>query len=168
MPIAQFAAGAASRDNWGTPPALVEACHEDHPFTLDVCATHYNTKVSRYFSLDAGVDGLQQRWTSEICWMNPPYSTLQTWLQKAIDESTNGCTVVALIPARTETKWWRDLVATQAYEIRFLVGRLAFIRDGGHTGSAPFPSAIVIYNGTASKIRTCWWDWRTRTLYRCR
>ena len=48
-----------------------------------------------------------------------------------------------LVPARTDTAWWHDWVVGYATEIRFVRGRLKF---GGSKNSAPFPSAIVIYD----------------------
>jgi hypothetical protein len=50
-----------------------------------------------------------------------------------------GAIIVALVPARTDTRWWHEHVAQ--HEVEFLPGRLRF---GGAKHSAPFPSAIVI------------------------
>ena len=50
-------------------------------------------------------------------------------------------TVVCLVPARTDTKWFHDFVLGKA-EIRFIRGRLKF---GNSKNSAPFPSMLVIY-----------------------
>lgn len=51
-------------------------------------------------------------------------------------------TVVALLPARTDTRWWHDCVM-KAKEIRFIKGRLRF---DGHKHNAPFPSAVVVWS----------------------
>jgi len=48
-------------------------------------------------------------------------------------------TVVALLPARTDTKWFHDYIYKKA-EIEFLKGRLHF---GESKNCAPFPSMIV-------------------------
>jgi hypothetical protein len=61
------------------------------------------------------------------------------WLSKAREAALAGATVVALIPARTDTKWWHGIV-TAASEIRYLPGRWRF---GGCKHSAPFPSAVA-------------------------
>lgn len=53
-------------------------------------------------------------------------------------EWCNGC----LIPARTDTTYWHDFIFDKADDIKFLKGRLKF---GNSKNSAPFPSAIVIY-----------------------
>ena len=51
--------------------------------------------------------------------------------------------VACLIPARTDTKYWHDY-CMKANKIMFVKGRLKF---GDGTGSAPFPSAVVIFDG---------------------
>jgi site-specific DNA-methyltransferase (adenine-specific) len=47
-----------------------------------------------------------------------------------------------LVPARTDTRWFHDLVLPHAKEIRFIRGRLYF---GDGKGRAPFPSMVVIF-----------------------
>lgn len=77
------------------------------------------------------------------CWCNPPYGCeIGRWKEKAYESSRSGAaTVVYLVPARTDTRWWHDLVV-RASEVRFVRGRLKF---GSQTNSAPFPSAIVVF-----------------------
>ena len=79
--------------------------------------------------------------------MNPPYGrTIGLWMKKAYEESCNGALVVCLVPARTDTKWWHDY--SMKGEVIFLRGRLKF---GGHKNSAPFPSAIIIFDKETKK-----------------
>jgi hypothetical protein len=52
--------------------------------------------------------------------------------------------VIALVPARTDTRWWHDHVAGKA-DVWLLRGRLSF---GDGTMAAPFPSAIVAWGAT--------------------
>jgi len=105
---------------------------------LDVCATAGNAKCPRYFT--QADDGLAQAWRG-VCWMNPPYGTgIGAWMRKAHESSLLGATVVCLVPARTDTRWWQD-IATLG-EVRFLSGRLRF---GGADTGAPFPSAVVVF-----------------------
>ena len=41
--------------------------------------------------------------------MNPPYNEIYRWMEKAYHESkNNGATVVCLIPARTDTRYWSE------------------------------------------------------------
>jgi site-specific DNA-methyltransferase (adenine-specific) len=76
--------------------------------------------------------------------MNPPYGRdLGKWVKKAADEAKRGATVVALLPARTDTKWFHDHIYKKPYvQIEFLKGRLKF---GSSKNSAPFPSMIVVF-----------------------
>ena len=74
--------------------------------------------------------------------MNPPYGrAIKHWVEKAYTESKRGATVVCLIPARTDTAYWHDYCFKG--EVRFLRGRLSF----SNKGTAPFPSAVVIFRG---------------------
>lgn len=83
-------------------------------------------------------NGLKQIWTG-VCWCNPPYGRgIEKWMKKAYESNA---TVVCLVPARTDTKWFHDFVLGKA-EIRFIRGRLKF---GNSKNSAPFPSMLVIY-----------------------
>ena len=76
--------------------------------------------------------------------MNPPYGrVIGKWTQKAYESSLSGATVVCLIPARTDTKYFHDYCFPYG-EVRFIKGRLKF---GGCEDSAPFPSAVVVFRG---------------------
>ena len=68
------------------------------------------------------------------------------WIQKGFEESQKeGTKVVMLIPARTDTKYWHKFVM-RASEVYFVKGRLKF---GDSKNSAPFPSAVVVFDNTA-------------------
>lgn len=127
-------------DLWATPQDFFERINDEFNFTLDPCATADNAKCSKFFTKED--DGLTQEWSPHIVFMNPPYGrVIGDWLRKAHEESRKGATVVCLIPARTDTRYWHDYVM-QAEEIRLVRGRLKF---GDGTGSAPFPSAVVVF-----------------------
>ena len=137
----------SSKSNeWSTPQYLFDKLDREFSFTLDPCATDGNAKCDKYFTVDD--DGLIQDWSNDIVFMNPPYGReIKHWVQKAYEESLKGATVVCLIPARTDTIYWHDYIFGKASDIRFLRGRLKF---GDSKNSAPFPSAIVVYE---SEIR---------------
>lgn len=128
----------SASDNWETPQKLFDVLNDEFGFTLDVCASEENHKCPKYYTVDN--NGLTQEWTG-VCWMNPPYgSTIGQWIAKA---ATSGTTVVCLVPSRTDTRWWHDY-CMKAKEIRLVRGRLKF---GNCKNSAPFPSAIVVFDG---------------------
>lgn len=124
---------------WETPMDFFNKLDSEFHFTLDPCATHRNAKCKIYFTKQE--DGLIQDWSGHTVFVNPPYGrVIGKWVKKSYEEGQK-TTVVMLIPARTDTKWWHDYVM-KAAEIRFVKGRLKF---GGSKNSAPFPSAIVVF-----------------------
>jgi site-specific DNA-methyltransferase (adenine-specific) len=162
-------------DEWSTPQELFDELDKEFGFKVDVCATHENSKCEVFFS--KSTDGLKAQWHDWlICWMNPPYGNpeepckpnckkkkcvkrgyhiteyipgVKDWVKKAYMESCEGATVVCLLPARTDTKWFHRFIwdkysqKPQPHaEVRFLEGRLHF---GGAENPAPFPSIIVVF-----------------------
>ena len=130
-----------TRIDWETPQALFDELDAEFHFQLDVCASPKNAKCEPFFTIQD--DGLSRPWAPYgSCWMNPPYGReIGRWVRKASEEAEYGCTVVGLVPARTDTAWWHDYVIAKATEVRFLRGRVSF--SGG--GPAPFPSAVVVW-----------------------
>ena len=129
---------------WETPWELFRKIDSLYHFTLDVCATPENKKCERFFS--KADDGLAQEWKG-VCWMNPPYGRdVEPWIKKAYKAADSGAAVVvALLPARTDTKWFHRYIYGKA-EVRFLEGRVKYVRKDGKSGPAPFPSMIVVWN----------------------
>lgn len=127
-----------------TPQDFYDMMDAEFHFDLDVCATDDNAKCDYYF--DKEVNGLLQEWY-DVCWMNPPYGRgVIDWVSKAYFEARDGnATVVALLPARTDTKWFHTYIYGKA-EIRFLRGRLKF---SDSVNAAPFPSMIVVWRKEA-------------------
>ena len=134
-------------DEWPTPDYVFNTLNEEFHFTLDVCADDDNHKTPAYFTKKE--DGLKQNW-SGICWMNPPYGReISKWVEKAYKSSLGGGTVVVcLLPARTDTKWWRDYVMCSS-ELRFISGRIKF---GNAPQGAPFPSVIAIFGTPTTPV----------------
>lgn len=123
-------------DLWATPQDLFDKYDAIYHFETDVCALPKNAKCKRFFTPE--MDGLKQEWTG-VCWCNPPYGRqIGKWVEKACKSFA---TVVMLLPARTDTKWFHDYCLPYG-KIEFLRGRLKF---GGCDNSAPFPSMIVIF-----------------------
>ena len=138
----------SSTDLWATPQDFFDRLNEEFHFTLDPCTNGTNTKCPKFYMKQE--DGLTQDWSGERVFMNPPYGrVIGDWIRKAYEEGTKEDTiVVALIPARTDTKYWHDYVM-KAKEIRFVKGRLKF---GDGSNSAPFPSAVVVFDGVNNPI----------------
>jgi phage N-6-adenine-methyltransferase len=127
---------------WETPQVLFDKLNAKYHFTLDVCATVENAKCPHFFSPNE--DGLKQVWTGR-CWMNPPYGKeISKWVEKAYQESGSGALVVALLPARTDTRWFHKFIYNQnGVTTHFVKGRVRFAHSK-HT--APFPSLLVVFH----------------------
>jgi phage N-6-adenine-methyltransferase len=142
-------------DEWATPDDLYAALDAEFRFTVDVAATQDNAQCATYLTREddaiavAWRDVPSQRPGRPVVWCNPPYSQITGFMHKAAETAQLGCTVVCLVPARTDTRWWHDYVwdrdrhePRHGVEVRFLRGRLKF--GHGHW-SAPFPSAVIVF-----------------------
>lgn len=128
-------------DLWATPQDFFDKLNAEFGFTCDPCATAENAKCARFYT--AAEDGLKQDWGGQCVFMNPPYGrAIGQWVAKAYAESRKPhTTVVCLLPARTDTRWFHEYILGKA-EVRFVRGRLKF---GDGANPAPFPSMVVIY-----------------------
>ena len=130
----------SSTAEWATPKDFYRQLDKEFHFTLDPCATPENAKCEKFFTKDQ--DGLAQDWSGEIVFCNPPYGReIEAWCRKCYEHARAGGVAVMLIPSRTDTGWFHDLVYGKA-EMRFVRGRLHF---GGSKWNAPFPSLVAIY-----------------------
>jgi site-specific DNA-methyltransferase (adenine-specific) len=120
----------SSSDRWATPRAVYDALDAEFAFDFDPCP------------VDGSADGLASlftEWRGRRVFCNPPYGPgLGKWLERGLEAEL----AVFLVPARTDTRWFHDIVLPKAVEIRFLKGRLTF---GDAVNPAPFPSMVVIF-----------------------
>jgi len=148
-------------DDRATAPEVFAQLDERFRFTIDVAALPHNRKCKRYFAppgftvcgcmwrpecppdcrcpheeqSPVGVDGLARTWACERVWCNPPYSSIEPWIEKAHAEWSIGLCdlIVMLLPAnRTEQGWWQRQVEPYRdghgpIRVEFLPGRLRFI-----------------------------------------
>lgn len=126
-------------DEYLSDPALIQALG---PFDLDPATPlkmPWATAENRYTIED---DGLQQEWKGKV-WLNPPYSNIEPFMHK-LAEHGNG---IALIYARTETKWFFETVWKRATGIFFFEGRTYFYRPSGERlkSNAGSPTCLAIY-----------------------
>jgi len=115
--------------NYSTPKAVYDALNKEFSFNYDPCPLN----PTPFF------DGLKEEWGSST-FVNPPYTGVTPWIEKALMESKRGKIVVMLLRGDTSTKWFHDLVLPNA-EIRFIRGRVKFKNHK----PAPFPSIIAIF-----------------------
>lgn len=140
-------------DEWITPQDLFEALDKEFGFVLDAAANPQNTKCKRWLGPGSKIaeDALGVPWgdVKGAIFLNPPYSRVKEFVEKASTEGRYGNPVVCLLPARTDTRWFHEYIWDRTIhapyewiEVRFLKGRLKF---GGGVNSAPFPSMVVVF-----------------------
>ena len=114
-----------------TPKAFFDKLNNEFDFTAD---------VSPHMSL---LNMLNVEWIGRI-YCNPPYNNQRSFIEKCLNQLNKGnleCGVF-LLPSRTDTKLFHELILPNAKEIRFIKGRLKF---EGKENSAPFPSMVVVF-----------------------
>ena len=143
-------------DRW-TPLHLWIPWNERWAFTLDAAASADNALCPRYFT--RADDGLAQSWAGERVWVNPPYSAMRAWVEKAAAEAAACPVIVMLAPAnRTEQRWWQESI--EPYRDRggiltteFLPGRINFAGPENlgawSRTSAPFGCVLLIWTSPA-------------------
>ena len=139
----------SEKDNWATPRSFMAFLKERFNWepTLDAAATVRNTKAPRFYNPQQ--DGLKHPWNGHV-WLNPPYGReLPLWLKKCASEIENNerChSIYCLIPARTDTRWFHEIIMPDAYLIYLIKGRLSFVApDDDEGANAPFPSMLVVW-----------------------
>lgn len=142
-------------DEWATPDAMFRELDAEFCFEVDAAATNGNAKCATFFGPGSVYpDALAlvewgRPYKPAMVFLNPPYSRCREFIAKAAEQSQKGNTVVALVPSRTDTRWWHEHIWDHeshlpwpGVEIRFIKGRLKF---GNSDNSAPFPSVVIVF-----------------------
>lgn len=138
-------------DDWSTPPDFFikhVGCAD-----FDPCPGKGDYKLP-ITTINKDKDGLKIAWNYYRVFINPPYSNIAAWVDKAISEVLNGnCHIaILLVPSRTDTKWFQKLWANRVErtskvcpaDLRtyfdFIPGRIHFSNS---KNAAPFPSVLI-------------------------
>jgi len=166
----------ASSDNWRTPPALVRAVGRrlGVRFVFDAACTSRDA-VCVNGAYWPAFDGRREDWAPRVrgrrrgaVWCNPPYSDCAGWLEAC---ARNGARVpvAALVPARTDTKYFHDHVMggfNPADVVLLMRGRVPFINPatGRAQAGGNFPSAVYAWLPQMRRVGApqivTGWDWR--------
>lgn len=121
------------KDENVTPKWLYEVLDAEFNFDFDPCP------------LSPTEDGLEVAWKASN-YVNPPFSDIGTWLEKAIHElyKKENATgkAVFLIPFRPHTKYWK-MVYQYASEVRILTEQIRF---EGYETRLPLTLCIVVFD----------------------
>ena len=128
---------------------LLERVRAVAPIGLDPCS-NAESIVNAAMSYDITEDGLTKTWANwGLVYVNPPYGREIThWIAKCVVEAYKGVEIVALVPARTDTRWFQDL-ALKADQVLLMRGRVRFM---GADHSAPFPSAVLYWGKDVNRF----------------
>lgn len=132
------------KQDWNTPKSLFDKLNQEFNFDFDLAASEENALCPKFYTQKE--DGLKQNWDG-VCWLNPPYgdksSKMVDWIKKAYNDSQNNpnLTVVMLIPARTNTKWFHSY-CLKSSEVRFILGRPKF---GDSKHGLPQPLVLIVF-----------------------
>jgi len=138
----------SASEEWYTPRHVLEYVKHvlGGHITLDPCWSPMSfVQAEKWWTKDN--DGLSRVWNSPRIFCNPPYGRgIGKWTRRAA-EATG--TVLLLAPARTDTIWFHELLASPRLRgIVFIKGRLKFATPAGEsTVGAPFPSAMFLLGG---------------------
>ena len=166
---------------WETFLAIQEQLGRD--YLLDPCCYKETAKCEEFFTEED--DMFKHNWTQEMIqkghdqeevqfFMNPEYGTQQSkFVQKFIQECEKGGCGEILVPSRTDTKLFHDIILPKARAIYFVKGRITFGSDKywewvweqetmvningskkpnslykkyGKSTAAPFPSMVVSFD----------------------
>jgi len=152
-------------------------------YLLDPCCYKETAKCEEFYTEEE--DMFKHNWTQELIqksyeqeevqfFMNPEYGTQQSkFVQKFIQECEKGGKGDVLIPSRTDTKLFHEIILPKAKEVYFVKGRITFGSDEywewiweqetmehingkvgknslykkyGKATAAPFPSMVVSFD----------------------
>lgn len=116
-------------DEWLTPPAIISVLGT---FDLDPCSPIHRPWDTAQLHYSINDNGLLKPWFGRV-WLNPPYGReIELWFKKMALHREG----IALIFARTETRFFQQYVFNAADSILFLDGRLHFYTSAGTRAKA--------------------------------
>ena len=132
----------SDRPDWNTPANFLAVVRRFAAIGLDPCSNAASL-VGATTAWTEEDDGLPRSWADKgLVYCNPPYGReILPWAQKMQIDGARGAEIIALLPARTDARWWQNHI-TNADAVCFWRGRLRFL---GAESSAPFPSAVAYW-----------------------
>lgn len=164
-----------SIDDRETPPCVFDPLNAEFGFTLDAASAPHNAKCRSFCTMEGTFEwsatnddpladgacwdsrtGLRYPWANERVWINPPFSLLWPWVEKAWREPAE--VVCMLLPNnRQEQPFWQDMVEPfrdrpgSILTTRFLRKRRPFLHMGQGIGNRtsknpPFGLVVLIWD----------------------
>ena len=94
-----------SMDYLRTPTDIWEDLKKEYNFTIDICASHENHLLPRYYTKEDSA--LTKDWAGEVAYIHPLFdNNIGKFVKKAYE--TKNLTAVFLLPASTHTKYFHE------------------------------------------------------------
>lgn len=129
-------------------------------FDLDPCAGPETSKAPNNYCFNNGEDGLKSPW-SLLNYVNPPFSDILPWLNKAEVEADRGCFSAVLMPDNPETKYVRraslmaDTIIRMPFRLSFLKpDGTEFLDKKGKKQGPQFPCVVAFYTPIGLRLPT--------------
>jgi len=131
-----------SKQDYATPRPFLDAVERRFgPIRWDLAAHAGNPVVPDYYGPGSkrGEDSFAQAWSLQggVLWLNPPFSDIAPWAEKAADEGSRGARVVMLVPAAVGSNWFAEHVHHRALVLA-IRPRLCF------DGVDPYPKDLIL------------------------
>lgn len=149
------------RDQTRTPAWLFKALNQQYHFQLDAACYPETALCERFITPE--IDSLAVNWVDFLpslklapwVWLNPPYSNIGPWVDKAVIEQMNGIGTVMLVPLDKSTKWYGKAKPNQVIEVvggrttagKWVPGRVNFIdaQTGEELKGNPKGSMLLVF-----------------------
>ena len=127
----------SGHDEWLTPPHVIKALGD---FDLDPCAPTVRPWDTARVHIAPPENGLLVPWRGRV-WMNPPYSKIARWMGRLAEHGDG----IALVPARTCSRWFEEIAWDNASAALFLRGRIRFHRVDGTRAPSGIGTPLVLF-----------------------
>ena len=121
-------------DHYQTPERVFDILHEQ-----GLNAKHFFDPCPFHSSFD-GLEGSWHKWN----YVNPPYSLLEKFIEKAYDEFENKNNFsILLLPVKSDKDWWHDYIIKPHFNFKiiWIRGRLKFKNTNN---PSPNPHCLVV------------------------
>lgn len=131
----------SQRDLFRTPKPIFNWLNSLFNFSVDAACTKESILCNRGFYYPQR-NAFEYGWYKDCkrigiaphFFVNPPYSDILPWVEKAEEEASKGCLVVMLVPSPNGDKWTK-MAFEYASDLILINGRVSFIGQDGKPAS---------------------------------
>jgi hypothetical protein len=159
-------------DSWCTPASVLDRVRRIDELGLDPFSNAQSiVRAKREFRLDRGEDALRLDWRGHgLVYVNPPFGDeIGDCMRRVVYFAELAVEIVALVPHRTDTAWYRDAVRLVRAKCEWY-GRMKFLRGQADRqqlallgapaplpalegeASAPFPTVLLYYGRRTARF----------------